>query len=306
MSRTVTTSGSMEKSPTGYSSTYSSYASISSSYPISNGYANSSSTSYCYMTCNTGRNASSYLSYVFSISGIPSGSRITSVTCKAKARVSNTRYFQSATQQLYYYGTAKGSPVSILSTTASERDITDCGTWTYDEIFNVMIRFTGTRGTSNTTSAAYLRIYGTTLTIGYEHDDIYYEITASSSMQGVSILPATQEVLAGGSATLSIDAGSGYVLKDNDVDVTSSVSGSGSAYTYTIVSVGEDHAVIVTSAGDKVFVKVNGSWVEASNVMLKSGGAWKSLSSVFKKENGSWVEKDKSAIFDPDGLYVKS
>lgn len=37
---------------------------------------------------------------------------------------------------------------------------------------------------------------------------------------------------------------------------------------------------------------------------MKQNGSWVDVSKVLKKESGSWVEKDKSAMFDEDGLYI--
>ena len=55
---------------------------------------------------------------------------------------------------------------------------------------------------------------------------------------------------------------------------------SGVIYIYTISSVTGDHTIVVSSGGGsttKMFLKVNGSWVQASK--------------VYKKVNGSWVEQ---------------
>ena len=58
--------------------------------------------------------------------------------------------------------------------------------------------------------------------------------------------------------------------------------------------------------GDTIFIKVNGSWVEAADVKVKNNGSWQSISKAYKNVNGSWVEQsDKSAMFDPNTLYLK-
>lgn len=79
-------------------------------------------------------------------------------------------------------------------------------------------------------------------------------------------------------------------------------------YTYTY-TVSGDSAIVVTigsiPAGNKIFVKHNGSWVEATDVLVKVNGTWQSVSSAYKKVNGSWVEQDdKSAMFDSDAIYI--
>lgn len=152
--------------PSGYDSTNSSYSSVSSSYPISNGYTDSSSTTYAYITCITGSRASTYISYTFDVSDIPASATIDSITCSAKVRVSSTSYISTATTQLYCGSTAKGSATTTRSTTATSYNLTP-GTWTRSELDDIEVRFTGTRGTSNTTRSAYLYFYGATLTINY-------------------------------------------------------------------------------------------------------------------------------------------
>lgn len=74
-------------------------------------------------------------------------------------------------------------------------------------------------------------------------------------------------------------------------------------YTYT-VNGNATIAVVIGSVGDKVFIKVNGTWKEATGIKVKQNGSWVDVSKVLKKESGSWVEKDKSAMFDEDGLYI--
>lgn len=72
--------------------------------------------------------------------------------------------------------------------------------------------------------------------------------------------------------------------------VTYTVSG----YQYTITSVAENHTIVVASAGGgpKMYLKVNGSWVEASK--------------VYKKVNGSWVQQsDLTNVFVSGTNYRK-
>lgn len=61
----------------------------------------------------------------------------------------------------------------------------------------------------------------------------------------------------------------------------------------------------VPVTGDKIFCKVNGSWVQAQKIYVKVGGSWSEVNKVYKKVNGSWVEQDdKSSMFEGGG-YVK-
>lgn len=65
-------------------------------------------------------------------------------------------------------------------------------------------------------------------------------------------------------------------------------------------------AYTVPSTGDKIYIKVNGTWQEAADIKVKVNGTWQSVSKAYKKVNGSWVEQsDKSAMFDTNALYLK-
>lgn len=59
-------------------------------------------------------------------------------------------------------------------------------------------------------------------------------------------------------------------------------------------------------AGNKVYVKSGGSWVQSSKQYIKVNGTWAPVNKVFKKVNGSWVQQsDISALFDPNAIYKK-
>ncbi len=206
--------------PSGYDSSHSSYSSISSSYPITNAYDSASSTNYAYITCNTGSYASTYVSFTFDVSNVPSEATIDSVECTAKVRVSSTSYISTAVLQLYNGGTAKGSSTNARTTTATEYNLTP-GTWTRSELDNIEVRYTGTRGSSNNTRAAYIYFYGADLVINYSVDGILYTVTATSTVQEVTVSPATQDILPNGTATVIINANdiSDYNVTDNDVDI---------------------------------------------------------------------------------------
>lgn len=78
-------------------------------------------------------------------------------------------------------------------------------------------------------------------------------------------------------------------------------------YTYTITNISADHVLVVNPASapsDKIFRKVNGTWVQASKEYVKVSGTWREVSKVYKKVNGSWVEKDKSAMFNTNAIYI--
>lgn len=66
----------------------------------------------------------------------------------------------------------------------------------------------------------------------------------------------------------------------------------GTYYGYDITNISADHTIVVTSSGgqDTAYLKVNGSWVEVSE--------------VYKKINGSWVKQTSlSNVFDSGTNY---
>jgi len=222
MSKTIDIQDSKTIYPSGLDSANSSYSSISGSYPITNAYDSADSTNYAYITCITGSRASTYVSLTFDVSEIPEGVNVDSVECEAKVRVSSTNYISTAVVQLYKGSTAKGSSVSARTTTATKYTISSPGTWTREELDDIEIRYTGTRGTSNTTRAAYLYFYGATLTISYSQHGTAYTVTATSTVSGVTPSPATQDIIEGGEAVVRIDGESltGLEITDNDTDIT--------------------------------------------------------------------------------------
>lgn len=67
----------------------------------------------------------------------------------------------------------------------------------------------------------------------------------------------------------------------------------GQYYGYDILNISADHVIVVTGGGDtsKIYVKLNGSWVEAT---------------PYKKVNGSWVlQTDVTSVFDSTKKYIK-
>lgn len=67
----------------------------------------------------------------------------------------------------------------------------------------------------------------------------------------------------------------------------------GTYWGYTLSNITTDHTIVVTTsvAQDKLYIKVNGSWIEAT--------------AVYKKINGSWVEQtDLTSVFE-NGVNYK-
>lgn len=245
MSQIITTHESVVLYPSSYSSANSSYSSASS---ISNGYTSSESTTRAQITMNTGASATSYISYTFNLSSIPEDATITSITCSAKASVSSAIYITSAYLQLYSGTTAKGSATSCRAATASEYDLTP-GTWTKEELSDIQLRFTATRGTTSTTTARYMYFYGASLTINYYVTNTSYTVSSISYVKDIEIIPTNANVYEGTDQNIAFsltdDAISHIQLLDNNVDVTSSlirergmteISSSRVLGTYTLVS----------------------------------------------------------------------
>ena len=84
------------------------------------------------------------------------------------------------------------------------------------------MRYTATRGTSNTTRAAYLYFYGADLTINYSVNQTAYTVTATSNVSGITLTPATADIVVGEDHTVYIETSdiSEYVVTDNDTDIT--------------------------------------------------------------------------------------
>lgn len=317
MAKVVSYSDSLVLHPTGYSAANSSYSSISSSYPVTNGYTDASSTNYAYITCTTGSRAESHISYTFDVSDIPNNATITSVTCSVKSRVSSTSYLTASTIQLYSNTTAKGSATSAVSTTATARAITSTGTWTRAELDNIQVRLTGTRGTSNTTRAAYLYFYGATLTINYSVNSTEYELTATSNVSGATISPNSIDVLAGDSTSFTVTLGSNALnsisLKDNNIDVTSSLVYHAAQSNVSISSVPQEDFNIGFSSSSANFYQSSSvtstSWLEyAIGHSAESPYSTSNTSNTYVKPEGAtgWIGYTFDFSSIPAGATINS
>lgn len=224
MSKTINVQDSLVFNPT----TYDSSSTWSSSYITGTSNA-------CTSTSNTSnyarfslRNSTSYTAiYSFNISGIPSGATITSVTGQVRAAIQNTSY--TANVQLYSGTTAKGSSTNINSTTASTSGgslwtVNGGTSWTLEEVSNLKLRFVPNNVSSN--NNRYLYVYGADISVNYSISGTAYTITSTSSVDGVTVSPATQDILSGESGIVTIEGVSDLndiTVTDNDTDVTSNL-----------------------------------------------------------------------------------
>jgi hypothetical protein len=218
---TITKEGTISAHPASYDTSHHSYASINSSYPITNAYTDSSSTNYCQVNWKTGSNAESYVYLKFNFSAIPVGATIKNVTAKAKGYVNTTNSSRvtSRQMQLATGTTLKGSALT-MSTSTSEQTFSSVGTWTRAELLDAGIRYYVKRGTSNTSSSYNFRMYGATMTVTYEYQETTYTITVSNSSSAtVTANPA--EVISGETSVIKASSLTGLTIKDNGTDVTS-------------------------------------------------------------------------------------
>lgn len=265
MSRIINITDSLVFNLTGINTSQSSYSTGSNN---ANAYTDVTSTSYSTIGLTTGSRVSSYVTYLFTVEGIPSGATISSIACRYKARISSTSYIASTSVQLYSNTTTKGETGTFTTTSNSPSvsTISNTGTWTAAELAEARIRFTATRGTSNTSRSASMYIYGAELTVNYSFQGIAYTVAATSFVQDIDVDPSSQELLAGEDAEIRIDAASldDVVVTDNDIDITSSLvrhTNSAEPQTATFIpsSFDSTNSVYDTTGGD------NGNGIYSTN-----------------------------------------
>lgn len=264
MSRPINISDSIVAYPSGVASDHA-YASITSQ---SNGYNASSNTTYATISLVTGSGATTYIYYTFDFSEIPVGATIDSVSCTAKAYINTTNSSRITTRQIQLYTgtTAKGDAYTVSNSTTAFT--MTAGTWTRNELQDARIRLYAIRGSSNTTSTYSFRFYGATFTVNYSINGTAYTVASSSNVEDVTITPATQELLGGNSATVTIEAANIDDIKvtDNDTDVTASLvqhTAQTGSYTNTFIPASFDstNSVYNTTGGD------NNNGVYSTNVI---------------------------------------
>lgn len=220
MSSVVTKTETISAHPTSYDTVNYSYASISTSYPIGNAYADSDSTSYAQVNWKTGSNAETYVYMKFDFSSIPEGATISSVSASAKAYVNTTTASRVTNREMQLAAgtTLKGSSLTIGSTTTSQ-SFSTVGSWTRAELLTAGVRFYVKRGTSNTTSSYQLRIYGATMTVTYTYQETLYTITVNNGTSAV-VTAEPSSVPSGEDSILHADTVTGITITDNNVDIT--------------------------------------------------------------------------------------
>lgn len=224
MSRPISITSAVTFTPASFAS--GSYAGITGqTTPVGQG---SGGTTYATVNLTTGASAKTYAFWKFDCSTIPSNATINSVTCYAKAYVSNTNSNRVATRQVNLYSAANtGSTKGTAQTVSNSASVLTIpgGTWTRSQLDNCYVGLYGVRGTntSYTSTTYYFRFYGADLLVNYTVNGTAYEITATSTYAGATVSPATQEVINGESAVVQIypDDLNKITVEDNGTDVTS-------------------------------------------------------------------------------------
>lgn len=236
---TVTRRDTVEAHPTSYDETHHSWASISSSYPMSNAYTDASSSTYAQVNWKTGSRAETYFYLRFDFSSIPEGAVIESVEARARGYVNTTSSSRVTARQMQLASgtTLKGSALT-MSTSTSAQTFSNVGTWTRAELQTAGVRYYVKRGTSNTTSTYRIRAYGADMTVVYTWQETTYSVTVSNST-AVEVEADPAEVVAGGSSTVRASSLDGIAVMDNGTDVTALFSQrEDDAYACEVVDVG--------------------------------------------------------------------
>ena len=153
--------------PAGYDGQRSSYISVDTSYPLSNGLTSSSSDTFAVLNLNKGGGAVSKLAVKFDMSKIPTDAKVNSISCKIKARISNAyTYILSGVAQLYC-GTAGLSSEIDLGTSEVAQSFSDTGYWDRESLDDLILLITCTRGSLSSSNSHTLRFYGADLTVDY-------------------------------------------------------------------------------------------------------------------------------------------
>ena len=247
---TVTKTGSISAHPTSYDTTNYSWASVNTSYPIENAYGDSSNTSYTQINWKTGSGAETYIYLRFDFSSIPENATITSVSASAKAYVNTTNSSRVTTRQMQLArGTTLMGSALTVSNSTSAQTFSSVGTWTRAYLQTAGVRFYVKRGTSNTTSNYYLRIYGATMTVNYSYQETTYSVTITNNTSA-TVTASDTNPIENTDVEIRSDTISGITIKDNGVDVTSQFTQRQSQpESYSVTNVGSYGFTLNTGTG---------------------------------------------------------
>ena len=244
-------------------------ASVSSSYPMTRAYEDSSDTSdYARLSISTSTTGHVYLLY--DTSEIPANATITSITANARLRISSGSRVTNRICQLYTGTTAKGNSVGFSSTSSGGSVVSPtAGSWTRAELNDLRMYIEGTGSSSN--QSKYIYIYGTDITVEYSVPSVVH-------VTGVSLDKSTDTVAVGSTTTLTET-----VTPSNAADKTVSWSTSNSSVATVsggvVTGVAAGTAIITVTTTD-------GGYTDTCTVTVTGGGG------------GTWT-----TIFDDD-VYI--
>ena len=178
------TSTSIAAHPASFDYDNSVYASVSGSYPISNGFTDAESDSYASFNLAQGSEAETFIFYNFGLS-IPADAVINSISLKAKGYISNTGAARVAIRQIQMcIGTTPVGTSANLTTTPTAFTLTQ-ELLTAEQLNLATIRIYAKRGTSNVTSAYIARFYGATLEVAYTYEGSSVYVKSNGAWIGV-------------------------------------------------------------------------------------------------------------------------
>lgn len=246
MSKQINVSDTLTFVPSSLDTTNSDYpGTYYDTHALENAFDDASSSNRWAPYTNTGRSATTTIYLNFDCSSIPNGATINSVACSVKCGTQGTNYYGTRTVQMSTGTTVKGraTTMSGSNSSPSTHNLT-VGSWTAAELQNAKLKFYLVRTTSSSyyNTDATFSIYGATLSVSYTYSGTVYEVTAVSSVTGVTATPASQDITPGESAEVRIDADSldDLSITDNDIDISSSL------VQHTVPSGGTEDAVLGT------------------------------------------------------------
>ena len=154
---------------------------------VTNGYTDTSSDTYCRLN-TTPRTTGASGMFIISVTGIPSGAIIDSVSCKVKGRKMGSDTNILSTAQLYSGNTAKGSAYTFTGAYTTHMADLDAGTWTVEELQNVGIKIISTVNSSSG-SAWSFDFFGAEFTVNYHTTQGYtYNILNASAAHTLELV----------------------------------------------------------------------------------------------------------------------
>lgn len=300
--------------PTSHDTTNISYYSVNSSHPVSYGYTDSNSTTYAQVHLTRNSNAETYVYYKFDFNDIPDNATVKSISAKAKGLVNNTSSTRVNVKQMQLCTgfssniTFKGTALT-MTTSATEQTFASVGTWTVSEVKDSGIRFYCKRGTSNTTTNYYMRMYGATMSVTYEYQEITYIVTSSLNGDGEIDPSGAVELDPGEEYTLAIvpaNASDTVTATKNGSSITSSlVRVEDPGGTHSHAATAESFTTELSSANANFYTAAStiGTYFEDAIGHTAASPGRTSASETYVKDGGSntatgwaWFEFDFSDI----------